>query len=64
MICIEEAIVPLITFDYEEINIDLQIAILPLVSIPDNLNILYYIDWSGWSNGEEFEWTTSDGIND
>ncbi|KAL7693232.1 putative nucleotidyltransferase, class I-like, poly(A) polymerase [Plasmopara halstedii] len=40
LVAIEGAIVPLITFDYEEINIDLQIAILPRNSIPENLNIL------------------------
>ena len=40
LICIEGAIVPLITFDYEEINIDLQIAILPTSCIPNDLNIL------------------------
>lgn len=37
---IEDAIVPLITFDYDEINIDLQIAILPLNTIPESLNLL------------------------
>uniref|UniRef100_K3WQA8 polynucleotide adenylyltransferase n=1 Tax=Globisporangium ultimum (strain ATCC 200006 / CBS 805.95 / DAOM BR144) TaxID=431595 RepID=K3WQA8_GLOUD len=40
LVSIEGAIVPIITFDYEEINIDLQIAILPRNTIPDNLNIL------------------------
>lgn len=40
LVAIEGAIVPLITFDYEEINIDLQIAILPRNSIPEDLNIL------------------------
>lgn len=40
LVSIEEAIVPLITFDYEEINIDLQIAILPLHTVPESLNIL------------------------
>ncbi|KAF4322954.1 hypothetical protein BBO99_00001092 [Phytophthora kernoviae] len=40
LVAIEGAIVPLLTFDYEEINIDLQIAILPRNSIPENLNIL------------------------
>ncbi|KAF1332171.1 polymerase, partial [Globisporangium splendens] len=40
LVAIEGAIVPIITFDYEEINIDLQIAILPRNTIPDNLNIL------------------------
>ena len=34
------AIVPLITFDYEEINIDLQLAILPLHTLPENLDVL------------------------
>ncbi|KAL0589657.1 hypothetical protein ABG067_002206 [Albugo candida] len=37
---IEGAVVPLLTFDYEEINIDLQIAILPRNTIPEDLNIL------------------------
>ncbi|KAG6610295.1 Poly(A) polymerase [Phytophthora cinnamomi] len=40
LVAIEGAIVPILTFDYEEINIDLQIAILPRNSIPENLNIL------------------------
>ncbi|DBA03160.1 TPA: hypothetical protein N0F65_003880 [Lagenidium giganteum] len=40
LVSIEGAIVPIITFDYEEINIDLQIAILPRNTIPDNINIL------------------------
>ncbi|GAB9468901.1 polymerase [Globisporangium polare] len=40
LVSIEGAIVPIITFDYEEINIDLQIAILPRNTIPDDLNIL------------------------
>ncbi|TMW68649.1 hypothetical protein Poli38472_006117 [Pythium oligandrum] len=40
LVAIEGAIVPILTFDYEEINIDLQIAILPRNTIPDNLNIL------------------------
>ena len=40
MVSIEGAIVPLITFDYEDINIDLQIAILPTNTIPETLNIL------------------------
>lgn len=40
LVAIEGAIVPILTFDYEEINIDLQIAILPRNTIPENLNIL------------------------
>lgn len=40
LVAIEGAIVPLLTFDYEEINIDLQIAILPQHSIPESLDIL------------------------
>lgn len=40
LVTIEDAIVPLITFDYDEINIDLQIAILPLNTIPESLNLL------------------------
>ncbi|CAI5704985.1 hypothetical protein KXD40_001731 [Peronospora effusa] len=40
LVAIEGAVVPILTFDYEEINIDLQIAILPRNSIPENLNIL------------------------
>lgn len=40
LVAIEGAIVPILTFDFEEINIDLQIAILPRNTIPDNLNIL------------------------
>jgi poly(A) polymerase len=40
LVAIEGAIVPILTFDYEEINIDLQIAILDRNSIPDDLDIL------------------------
>ncbi|OQS01727.1 Poly(A) polymerase [Achlya hypogyna] len=40
LVAIEGAVVPILTFDYEEINIDLQIAILERNSIPDNLNVL------------------------
>lgn len=40
LVAIEGAIVPILTFDFDEINIDLQIAILPRNTIPDNLNIL------------------------
>ncbi|RQM12000.1 hypothetical protein B5M09_001417, partial [Aphanomyces astaci] len=40
LVAIEGATVPILTFDYEDINIDLQIAILNLSSIPDNINIL------------------------
>ncbi|KDO20493.1 hypothetical protein SPRG_14011 [Saprolegnia parasitica CBS 223.65] len=40
LVAIEGAIVPILTFDYEEINIDLQIAILERNSIPENLNVL------------------------
>ncbi|TYZ65435.1 hypothetical protein PybrP1_011714 [[Pythium] brassicae (nom. inval.)] len=40
LVAIEGAVVPIITFDYEEINIDLQIAILPRNAVPDTINIL------------------------
>ncbi|OQS06970.1 Poly(A) polymerase [Thraustotheca clavata] len=40
LVAIEGALVPILTFDYEEINIDLQIAILDRNSIPDNINVL------------------------
>ncbi|CAI5720461.1 unnamed protein product [Hyaloperonospora brassicae] len=40
LVAIEGAVVPILTFDYEEINVDLQIAILPRNSIPEDLNIL------------------------
>ncbi|RHY32840.1 hypothetical protein DYB32_002190 [Aphanomyces invadans] len=40
LVAIEGATVPILTFDYEDINIDLQIAILDRSSIPDNINIL------------------------
>ncbi|KAG9401966.1 hypothetical protein LEN26_008725 [Aphanomyces euteiches] len=40
LVAIEGAVVPILTFDYEEINIDLQIAILDRSSIPDDLRIL------------------------
>ncbi|KAF0699908.1 Aste57867_9548 [Aphanomyces stellatus] len=40
LVSIEGATVPIMTFDYQEINIDLQIAILDRSSIPDDINVL------------------------
>jgi len=53
LVAIEGANVPIITFDYEEINIDLQIAILPKNTIPDNINILDDTVLSGVDNATE-----------